>query len=331
MVKTGHEKHNSPLVSIVVPIYNVEPYIRNSMFSVVNQTYKKIEIILVDDGCQDNSVAIASEIFKAAGMTFVTIKQQNMGMAMARNTGLLHANGQWILFLDSDDILHKEAIEKMIDVASNNDVDFVFPDFETIEFDDEIKPLPIDYQTYIQPKRELMIDFLLRKIIILAPGTLFKTVILKENKLFFKNIRFSEDRCFVWDMLRVINHGANIKGVLYYYVIRSGSIMRSTKLKSILEIYPTMKEVQLKMQNDPSVPNIVKKFLLPRWVLGILRSGSRLLDKRDFPILIQEFEARKNAKILLFFPDIRIKLVALVLFFSPRLYYKIFKNHYFSR
>lgn len=95
------------MISVIIPLYNKEPSILRSMNSVLNQTYKDIELIVVDDGSTDNSYKIAQ---KCADTRLVLLQQTNAGPSAARNTGVKHAKGEWIVFLDADDELVDDAL-----------------------------------------------------------------------------------------------------------------------------------------------------------------------------------------------------------------------------
>ena len=101
------------LVSIIIPVYNVAPYLRETLDSVVNQTYKDLEIIIVDDGSNDGSSAICEE-YASADKRIKLIHQSNKGLSGARNTGLEHATGDYVSFIDSDDSVSSVFIEYMV-------------------------------------------------------------------------------------------------------------------------------------------------------------------------------------------------------------------------
>lgn len=107
-----------PKFSIIIPVYNVEKYIKECLDSVLNQTYKDYEVIVVNDGTKDNSIEIAKEY------PFKIINQKNQGLSVARNTGVKHAKGEYILFLDSDDYLEKDTL-KEIEKSLDNTPDIV--------------------------------------------------------------------------------------------------------------------------------------------------------------------------------------------------------------
>ena len=119
------------MVSVIIPIYNVEKYIRQCIDSVLNQTYTQIEIILVDDGSPDNCGAICDEYAERDNRIKV-IHKENGGLSDARNAGLAIAQGDFVYFLDSDDYLRKnEAIEELLAVCGIESSDIVYFDAET--------------------------------------------------------------------------------------------------------------------------------------------------------------------------------------------------------
>lgn len=113
---------NSPLVTVIVPIYNVAGYLAECLNSLVRQTLKQIEIIMVNDGSTDNSEAIA-KTYSGKYENFKLISGENRGLSAARNIGLEVASGEYVYFLDSDDFIADNAIEKLYDKASKDKLD----------------------------------------------------------------------------------------------------------------------------------------------------------------------------------------------------------------
>lgn len=115
---------NSIKISVIVPVYNVSPYIREALDSIINQTHQNLEIILVDDGSTDGSGEICDS-YEKCDPRILVIHQKNQGLSAARNTGLDHATGDVISFFDPDDAFHPQMFEKMICVMLRENVDIV--------------------------------------------------------------------------------------------------------------------------------------------------------------------------------------------------------------
>ena len=107
------------LISVIVPVYNVEEYLPKCIESIINQTYKNLEIILVDDGSTDNSGRICDEYAKKDDRIIVFHKE-NGGLSDARNCGIDAATGDWVQFVDSDDYIHQTMVEKMYSSCKRN-------------------------------------------------------------------------------------------------------------------------------------------------------------------------------------------------------------------
>ena len=117
-------KKEEAMISVIIPVYNVYAYLIECIDSVINQTYMNLEIIMIDDGSNDGSSELCDKIaFKDDRI--MVIHKENGGLSDARNVGISKANGEFLFFLDSDDILDKNAIKCMVDFCDDNDVDIV--------------------------------------------------------------------------------------------------------------------------------------------------------------------------------------------------------------
>ena len=115
---------NEPLISIIVPVYNVEKYLSKCIDSIINQTYKNIEIILIDDGSTDSSGAICDK-YALVDSRIHVLHIENSGVSNARNVGLNHATGDYIGFVDSDDYIEPNMYELLLEELIADDVDVV--------------------------------------------------------------------------------------------------------------------------------------------------------------------------------------------------------------
>lgn len=121
-------------VSVIVPVYNVERYLRQSILSIINQTLKEIEIILIDDGSTDGSLAIMKELANKDHRIKI-FTQPNHGQSIARNIGLVNAIGEYIYFFDSDDILEEKTLEECYKKCHLHQLDFLFFDADVFSDD----------------------------------------------------------------------------------------------------------------------------------------------------------------------------------------------------
>ena len=116
---------STPLVSVIIPVYNVEIYLRECVDSVINQTYKNLEIILVNDGSTDSSGRICDE-YAGLDNRVKVIHRQNGGPSKTRNAGLKKATGKYIYFLDSDDYIENDTFAILVDTAETLNADLLF-------------------------------------------------------------------------------------------------------------------------------------------------------------------------------------------------------------
>ena len=194
----------TPKVSVIIPVYNVEEYLRECLDSVVNQTLKEIEIICVDDGSTDNSLEILKEYAKKDNRITV-ITQQNLHAGVARNAGLAVAKGEYLSFLDSDDFFELNMLEETYNKAKNDNAEIII--FGNYVYD-QTKLKDIRKTTYLEKflkkspfsPEEFSNDLFL----ISNPNAwtkLFKSKTVKENNVFFENYISCNDITFVNTML----------------------------------------------------------------------------------------------------------------------------------
>lgn len=200
-----------PNISVIIPVYNVEAYIDRCMKSVLEQTLKNVEIILVDDGSPDQSPVLCDEYAKKDARVQV-IHKKNGGLASARNAGIKAASGEYIFFLDSDDWLETDGLQQLYELAQKNQVDFVrYRAFRT-DWPGMERNAPCLVETVREMRggfydknrifREIYPRLLATRQLTLGPvvgawGSLYRSDFLKKNQIFFcEEIQFSEDILF---------------------------------------------------------------------------------------------------------------------------------------
>ncbi len=125
---------NTPLVSIIVPVYNSAPYVERCITSLINQTYNNIEIIVINDGSTDDSASILSKL-TVQDTRINLITQENQGVCIARNNGIAKATGDYLLFVDGDDYVDPDYVENMVTAATSNNSDLVISGYKTEEYE----------------------------------------------------------------------------------------------------------------------------------------------------------------------------------------------------
>lgn len=222
-----------PKVSIIVPVYNVERYIVRSMDSLVNQTLKDIEIIVVNDGSTDNSKKLIEIYQEKYPNKIKLVDKENGGLSDARNYGIPHATGEYIAFLDSDDYVELDTYEKMYNKAKEDDSDLVECDF-IWEYPDRKK---IDTGKIYNNKKEM-----LTYARVVAWNKLIKRSLIEEHKMEFpKGLRY-EDVEFFYKMVPYYNKVSFVKETLIHYIQRSSSIS-NTQNERTKEIFTIMDNV----------------------------------------------------------------------------------------
>lgn len=208
------------MVSIIIPVYNGEKYIEECINSCIKQSYRDIEIIIVDDGSSDSTISIC-ETLERKDNRIVIIRKKNGGVSSARNMGIDVCSGEFIMFLDSDDYIVPNLVEKIMDSYHDLSPDLIVSGMKkvTVEGNDIYRVLP-SYK-YVDDSKmicELILDSK-DKFLYKGPCCkLYKSDIIKNNKIKFdENLYFGEDTCFVIDYLRVADSCLQIQFCGYIY------------------------------------------------------------------------------------------------------------------
>ncbi|MFE7060547.1 glycosyltransferase family 2 protein [Sutcliffiella sp. NPDC057660] len=231
-----------PKVSVIVPIYNVEKYLRRCLDSIVNQTYSNLEIILVNDGSPDNCGMII-DIYEKNDDRIRALHKVNGGLSDARNYGMQHVTGEYTIFVDSDDWLHIEMIQKLVtnSIATKADVvqsAFFYAYEDYLLFDNRYHSKG-DQPTVLKNKalmRELVANERVKNF---AWGKLYRTNLI--NDIPFKKGVLYEDVFWAHKVMHRVKTFVMLHQPLFYYYQRSDSIVGNYTIKS-LDILSGMKE-----------------------------------------------------------------------------------------
>ena len=215
-------------ISIVIPVYNVEKYLRECLDSVINQTLRDIQIICVNDGSPDGSPAILEE-YAAKDSRIMVIHQKNAGLSAARNAAYPYIKGKYTLFVDSDDWIDHTLCEKVFAIAENENADMTFFFFQRVpESKSPIAGLEMFLQTHIfeEVDRTMLLNYMM------AWSKLWKTKFLLDNHIIFPEGICYEDNVAHWHALLFTPKLAIVNSRLYFYRINPNSIMSDKTLKN---------------------------------------------------------------------------------------------------
>ena len=242
-------------ISIIVPVFNVEKYLSKCIESLVKQTYKNIEILLINDGSQDNSLNICKEWEKKDGRIKV-FSQRNQGLSEARNTGIKNAKGNYICFVDSDDLVLSDFIEILYYLIKKYGCEIAQVNFIE-KTDDEIeKKINIEKQIFnekILSSRDMIKGLTTNdhKKNVIVWNKIYKKELF-EN-LSFKNGKIYEDEFFTWKVFMKCKKIAVSDKILYVYRIRKNSIMNLQRKKISIKNLDYLEALEERMETFKNI------------------------------------------------------------------------------
>lgn len=261
---------SNKLVSIIVPIYNSGISLRPCLLSIVNQDYKNLEIILVNDGSTDESLKICEE-FKMQDNRIKIISQSNLGVSAARNRGFYNSNGKYICFVDSDDIIEHDMISTLVRLIEENNCEVAGCNIHIVDKDKTERNFYNFIDERIFERKELKKLFLLGELSHACWDKLYKREVLE--KINFPLGTTGEDRYFCWQLYKTISSIVVTSKVCYHYIRKTENSItsRPLSLKNISRI-----EEALTVKND-----IILHFpeLYPEWEFYYLKGLDNLASK----------------------------------------------------
>lgn len=285
------------LVSIIIPTYNAKQTIAKCLDSIINQTYKNIEIIIIDDGSQDGTAEWIESNYKEEQKVKL-IKQENQGPSAARNNGMRQVNGQYILFVDSDDFLSQNFIEEILKDYKSN---MLNGGCHNSIAKNKVKP-----NNQIDAVGKTMyIDIVSGKIGGFICGYLFERELITDLK-FDTNIKFMEDVSFLLAYCQRVGGIHFVPNAAYYYVYNSNGLSKSKEkvLKNIKYMDIAVNQIEkFLIENKVELgKNFIreKKLRLIDAELGKLSRKSeveKILDDSEFKKVIQNIELDKSSKL----------------------------------
>lgn len=211
----------APIISVVIPVYNAKKHLRECLQTVAKQTFTQWEAILVDDGSQDGSAQICDEAAKK-DPRFRVIHQENRGVSTARNVGIEAATGEYLIFVDADDVCQRTYFEKMVDAMRTYEPDIVLCGFDRFREGWEKEQLITRYSITLMKNRKQFLHLYTEPRInmfgISVWAKLYRRSMIEEHHIRFDpEISYEEDCCFIADCVPYIQNVAVIGESLYRY------------------------------------------------------------------------------------------------------------------
>ena len=309
----------SPLVSIIIPIYNSEKFISRCLDSIITQTYSHFELILIDDCSSDNSASICDTYQKKDKRIKLIKKKQNEGVTITRNIGLDNAQGDYILFIDNDDYIDQNYISTFIDSINTNTGYDLYTQNIFFHYEGKDSFIVSDQLTLGGPW-----------------GKLFnKEIIEKNNIRFIPYLKYNEDNLFLLEYLEHSESQYNIQYAGYHYIIHNECTSKklednySANSKGLILILERIEKNVFKNEYNRSFAKNRCHFIFLRYISALYSSPFKNINnrKRDFYMVIR---SAKSAYI--YYPNIyksdriiklliRIKLLPLAFYINELLYF----------
>jgi glycosyltransferase involved in cell wall biosynthesis len=313
-----------PLITIIIPLYNTEKYIYDCVLSVIEQEYKNIEIIVINDGSTDNSVNKIKH-FLVEDKRLKIIEIENAGVSNARNVGVNNANGTYIVFIDADDYITKDYISYMYNLASLSSSELII----SLEYYKDINDTQVNKEIIEIWDRKKCTEYLLYpKITVGCWNKMYKLDFLKKNNIKFqKELFFGEGLRFITDVSQRVNNICVGNRKVYYYRLNNSSctaVHDVRKAKASLNALNSI-ENNLLLKDK----NVKKALLCHYWINNFLAIRFMKRNKLNYEQNVYRENCikyiRKNIHhVLLSDTKIKIKVSSIIIIIFPNTFAKLY-------
>lgn len=322
------------LISVIVPIYNVEKYLDKCVESIVNQTYKNLEIILVDDGSSDSCPQMC-DVWSEKDSRIQVIHKENGGLSSARNAGMKIMTGKYVCFIDSDDFIELNMLEIMHNAIIKDDFDICICDTKHVDSDYNIVSVG-NFQNSQYYGSDVLKSFLEGDSYdpFSACDKLYKTSVIKKYHLMFDETnKWGEDFPFNYLYFKKIDKLISVEDCLYNYLkIRDGSITNGISKGKINRWKNNYKPIAQNEKGNPKIYSIaLRKYVLELMCCcrELLRSGNNQLIDECYPSIVEEIKENFHEFISLKELSRPVRLSILLIRIDAKLFkyfYKLYKK-----
>lgn len=307
-------------ISIVVPVFNVSKYIDKCIRSIIKQDFQNFELILVDDGSEDESINIAENVLFNTNLDYRIYKKKNGGVSSARNYGYVKANGNYVVFIDSDDVICTNYLSMLYDAIIETKADISICNYRFVETQD-ISADELSC-TNVYSIDEFANRFLKRNIDFILPTMLIKKEILDKNEILFnENTSFSEDQQYMWECILSSDMIAykNVKG--YGYYLRPCSTMTASGYEKIINGYYSFVDFSKIISTKYNVDENFSQKVLSRWIVGTVFTCSKTLSFDGYKNMLVRIWNNKIIFDMIHIGEIKAIALSFMIIISKRVSY----------
>lgn len=311
---------HSYLISVIIPVYQVEALICNCLQSLVSQSFKNFEIILVNDGTKDKSIEIADAFLKGQEIDYRIICKENGGQASARNLGVKEARGKYIVFVDSDDTVCEDYLATLYQNITNTNCNVAIANYQRVNEETLFSRPQRHAEPVIMDQKTISERFLVRKINIVVTSMIIdREEFIEKNLWFDESVRFGEDFFFYWRLLASQDKVVYNETPIYNYFIRNGSTTTTVNIGRML----TNENALPKLREDleRAFGEKFAQLVIARQSFAMLRICAMFGDYSDYIGLYRKINFDDTRKILMKFPDIRVRALVASMYVNKRLFY----------
>lgn len=312
------------LVSVIIPCYNAAAYLTKTLHSVESQTYCRIEVILINDGSTDSTIEICNSYKDRSRFPVKVLDGPNGGVSVARNKGIIAAEGEYLSFLDADDSLAKDAIKVLVETIETTGADTVYGvwsrNIRSVEEKHNIKCKEQDVYA--------VMSIYMKKIYPVAFfNFLYKRKVIDKNNIEFSTgLRYGEDNLFFWKYLCYVNKAVFINVPLYWYNDNEESAMHKTSWNNSYALEAIYTAERYMKHIDFKYISVFSSFMPARTMLSIAKEYSKHGDREIYEKFLEKYPVKKCAKTLLFKDNLKITIAAFIMTLSPRSFYLLFHD-----
>lgn len=257
-----------PLVTISIPIFKCEEFLEKCLESVKNQSYKNLEVTLINDQTSDNSVEIAQNFITENELKNWKIYhlEENSGLSVVRNKGIDTAQGKYIFFLDSDDTITPDCIETLVKVSEKTGAEMTISQLECERKETGEKFIGIKINSekeFIEGNEEIFREFSEGKLVTYAVNKLFEVDYLRKNQLYFVKGLFAQDELWTFHLVLKINKIAIHKGITYTYFLHDKSVIHNRDKRNFDNWFTIGQYIDRELKkNEGERKDLILKYLI---------------------------------------------------------------------